>query len=395
MPSDVGPVSLRRLWVTALLASAVGIALSAELTVVHARVHANPATRSFCTLSEHISCDRTAQSGYSLFAGIPLSLWGVFAYTLLLLLALWGLRTRRPLVVAPFAIIAAGCAAASLVLAYVSSVMLRNLCLLCLATWIVDWTLFVSAWLLTKRVGVPELHRQVRQLWRSRRALVLVALAGVGCAVLGMRLVVPEAWGKGRVSRVIPGTKLTANANRLSPGIRLPSGLDDAGHPYIGSANPRLSITEFADYQCPHCANAHIEMRELVAKNPATVRIVHRHFPLDNRCNSLVQRPFHTRACDYARLAACALLVGKFWDANDYLFDHGRDQEPVTAPSLARALNIDATSLQECAYKVGAEIVKQDIDEGLQLKVEGTPSFLVDGKVYKGQLPEEMLAPYE
>ena len=69
-----------------------------------------------------------------------------------------------------------------------------------------------------------------------------------------------------------------ANANRLSPSIHLPSGSTDAGHPYIGSATPRLSITEFADYQCPHCANAHVEMRELVAKNPGTICIVHWHF---------------------------------------------------------------------------------------------------------------------
>ncbi len=395
MPSDVVPFSLRRLWATAAVASILGIALSVELTLVHVRVHSNPATRSFCTLSEHVSCDRTAQSGYSLFAGVPLSLWGVFGYTLLLLLAIWGWQTRRAFVVAPFAVIAAGCAVSSLILAYISGVLLRNLCLLCVATWIVDWTSFVVACKLTNRVGISELRRQVRQIWRSRRPLVLATLAGIGCVVLGMRLVIPDAWASGRVSRVVPGTKLMANANRLSPNIHLPSGLDDAGHPYIGSATPRLSITEFADYQCPHCANAHVEMRELVAKNPGTIRIVHRHFPLDNQCNSLVQRPFHTRACSYARLAACAALAGKFWDANDYLFDHGRDEAPITAESLAKVLNLDAANLRQCADKAGAEIVKQDIEEGLQLRIEGTPSFLVDGKVYKGQLPESMLAPYE
>ena len=136
-------------------------------------------------------------------------------------------------------------------------------------------------------------------------------------------------------------------------------------------------------------------MRELVAKNPTTIRIVHRHFPLDNQCNSLVKRPFHTRACSYAKMAACASLMGKFWDANDYLFDHGRDEAAVTVESLAMVLNVDASTLKECMEKAGAEIVKQDIEEGLQLKIEGTPSFLVDGKVYKGQLPEDLLAPYE
>ena len=395
MPPVVVPVSSRRLWVVAAVASVLGVALATELTLVHVRVHANPATRSFCTFSEHVSCDRTAQSSYSLFAGVPLSLWGALAYSLVLIMALWGLRSRKSFIVAPFTLIAVGCAASSLVLAYISGVMLRNLCILCVATWVVDWALFVVGWKLTTQVGLPELGRQMRQVWRARRPLVVGALALVVCAIVGMRLVIPDAWAKGRVSRVIPGTKLVANAQRLAPNLRLPSGLTDDGHPYIGAAHPRVSVSEFADYQCPHCANTHIEMRELVAKNPTTIRIVHRHFPLGNQCNSLVQRPFHTRACGYAKMAACASLLGKFWDANDYLFDHGRDEAPITIDSLAKVLNVDAATLKECMDKAGAEVVRQDVEEGLQLKIEGTPSFLVNGKIYKGQLPEDLLAPYE
>ena len=368
MRPEVVTWSMRRLWVAAGVVSVLGVALATELTLVHARVHTNPATRSFCTFSEHVSCDRTAQSSYSLFAGVPLSLWGTFAYTLLLCLAIWGWRSHKSFVIAPFALIACACAASSLPLAYISGVMLRNLCILCVVTWIVDWALFLIAWKLFGRIGYPELRREVRQVWRSRRPLVVAVAAGIACVMVGMRLVIPDAWAKARVSRVIPGTKLIANAQRLSPNVRLPSGLTDDGHPYIGSANPRLSITEFADYQCPHCANAHIEMRELVAKSPGTVRIIHRHFPLDSQCNSLVQRPFHTHACFYARLAACASLLGKFWDANDYLFDHGRDDAPITLESFAQVLNLDAVNLQQCIEKTGSDIVKQDIDEGLAIE---------------------------
>jgi len=220
-------------------------------------------------------------------------------------------------------------------------------------------------------------------------------LAALGCGVIAMRLATPDAWGKGRVTRVAPGTKLSERSSRLSPNVHLSSGTDDAGHPCIGSAKPKLTIAEFADYQCPHCANSHVEMRELVAKNPDTIRIVHRHFPLDQACNPLVQHPFHLRACAYAKLAACAALMGKFWDANDYLFDHGRDEAQVTTESLAKAIGVDVVGLQQCTDKAGGEVVKRDIDEALQLGISGTPSFVVDGKVYKGQLPEDMVARYE
>jgi uncharacterized membrane protein len=388
-------VSLRRLWAIAAVTAVAGVGLAVELTQVHVRVHANPNARSFCTLSEHVSCDRVALSGYSVLAGVPLSLWGAFAYLLLLGLALWGARSRASFVVAPFVIIAGGCAASSLVLAYISAFVLQNVCLLCIGSWIVDWILFITGWAMARRVGLPDLRAEIRQTWRARRTAVLVSLAVLGFGVVAMRLLIPEAWGKGRVSRVTPGTKLGENSNRLSPSVHLTSGTDEAGHPYIGAVSPKLTITEFADYQCPHCANAHVEMRELVAKNASTIRIVHRHFPLDHQCNSLVQHPFHTRACAYAKLAACAALMGKFWDANDYLFDHGRDEAPVTPETLAKAIGLDAANLQKCTDGAGSEIVKHDIDEGLQLSISGTPSFVVDGKVYKGQLPEDIVAKYE
>jgi len=395
MPTDVVPVNLRRSWALACLTAVVGIAFSIELTAIHVRVHQDPNARSFCTLSEHVSCDRVAQSGYAVLANVPLSVWGAFAYGVLLVFALWGWYSRKAYVVAPFVLIAGGCAASSLVLAYISGAILRNVCLLCIGSWVVDWVLFFVGWQMARRIGPAELRRQMQQVWYSRRTQVLVTTGLMLGGVVAVRWATPEAWGKGRVPRGAPGAKLTANSARLSPSKLLASGVDDAGHPYIGSANPRLTISEFADYQCPHCASAHVEMRELVAKNPGTIRIVHRHFPLDHQCNALVQHPFHTRACAYAKLAACAALMGKFWDANDYLFDHGRDEAAITTDSLAQAVHLDAASLQQCVTKAGSDIVKQDVEEGLQLKIAGTPSFVVDGTVYKGQLPEDMVAKYE
>ena len=135
-------------------------------------------------------------------------------------------------------------------------------------------------------------------------------------------------------------------------------------------------------------------MREWVAKYPNAVRVVHRHFPLDNQCNSLIQRPFHAQACAYARLAACASLVGRFWEANDYLFDHAREAPTITAEVLAKAIGVDVSTLSECVDKSGAEIVQNDVEEGLKFKIQGTPSFVVNGTMYKGQVPDEILEPY-
>ncbi len=390
MRSDVVLSPLRRSWTVAALVSAVGIGLAVELTRIHIRVHEDPSTRSFCTLSEHVNCDKTAQSAFAVLLGVPTSVWGLLGYCVILLLAVFGWRSRRSFVVLPFAALSLFCSLSALVLAVVSLVQ-RNLCILCLATWLVDFTLLATAIAMLRRVGTVSAMADLRDAWRSHRPWMLVAVL-IGFALLPfVWAVTPRAWGK---SGEQAATSRLAERRRTHADAHLQQGLDDAGHPYMGARQPKLTIVEFADYQCPHCANAHAEMRELVAKHPDEIRLVHRHFPLDPQCNSLLQRPFHPHACLYSKMAVCATLAGKFWQANDYLFEHGRDTELITVEALAQHLGIDSHAMQSCLDAAGADKLKVDIDEGLTLKMTGTPSFVVDGKLYPGSVPDEVLGPY-
>lgn len=377
---------LRRLWLAAVALAAAGLALAWELTQIHSRVHADPNTKSFCTLSDHISCDKTAQSIYSVFWGVPLSVWGLLAYGVVLLLCGWGLYSRKTLPIAPFALVSGACAASSLLLIYVSAFLDQNLCILCMASWLVDWALFAIGLAMARRVRASELLARVRGAW-SAHPIGVMSFAATGLVlVLAVRFLALQA--------VAPSAPALTQKVERDEDIKLPHGVDDAGHPFIGGASPKLSVVEFADYQCPHCAHAHNEMRELLAKHPQQIRIVHRQFPLDNKCNSLVTRPFHPHACEYAIMAACATLAGKFWQANDFLFEHGRDEQPVAPETLAARLNLDLQQFKSCMAGPGSELVKADVEEGLRLQMQGTPTFIVDGKSYPGRLPDEMLEPY-
>ena len=128
--------------------------------------------------------------------------------------------------------------------------------------------------------------------------------------------------------------------------------------------------------------------------NPDRIRLVHRHFPLDNICNPVIQKVFHPRACVYAALAACAGEEGKFWQANDYLYERGRAQSPFRIQDLANAIGVEDSALKECLELRAANLLEGDITEGVQLHIYGTPTFRIDGKLYMGELPEEILAPY-
>jgi protein-disulfide isomerase/uncharacterized membrane protein len=377
-----------------LLLSALGVGLSIELTRIHSRLAEDPEYQSFCNVSQKVNCDAVTTSDFATLLGVPLSVWGILGYSVILSVAVFGLlaKTARP--VLPFFVLSVFCGAASVVLSAISFFLVESLCLLCAATWGVDLLLAAVAIGLVRGGRL----RSSRDQWQ---ALVTRDPAVVAAGVLGMVVVV------GVVLAVVPGAAHTgpAAARSAAPTPSAPSpsgadtnqvrrGVDDRGHHYVGAASPKLTIAEFSDYQCPHCAKKHASLRALVARHPEEVRLIHRHYPLDNDCNPAITTPFHSHACHYARLAACAGELGRFWEANDYLFENGRTPGSVTTPILAKALGLSAAELARCVEEKGNALIRPDIEVGIELKIEGTPSFVVDGKLHTGSLPAEVLAPY-
>jgi len=182
-------------------------------------------------------------------------------------------------------------------------------------------------------------------------------------------------------------------ASTASP-VALTTGVTAAGHPFIGTVKPKVLIEEFSDYQCPFCAKAHASLRALVSRYPEAIQVVHRHFPLDNDCNSAIPRPFHTHACYYAKLAVCAGVLNRFWQANDFLFHHGHDEQPVAAETLAREIGVKGDELRQCLTTRAPELLKPDIEEGIRLKIDGTPTFVINGEKVTGALPDSLLQQY-
>ena len=167
--------------------------------------------------------------------------------------------------------------------------------------------------------------------------------------------------------------------------------MTEDGHPWIGAKHPNVTVVEFSDYQCPFCNQAHAGMRALLATHPG-LRLVHRHFPLDQACNPIIDKPFHPYACAYSALAACAGEQNQFWAANDYLFKHGHDPDPVEPAAFARAVRVDPTKLGECLEQRAWAMVRPDVEEAVRLKITGTPTFQINGQLYLGQIPADVLS---
>jgi protein-disulfide isomerase len=140
-------------------------------------------------------------------------------------------------------------------------------------------------------------------------------------------------------------------------------------------ATAKVTVVEFADFECPYCSNAADSMRTLAGKYGDRVRFAYRHFPLS----------FHPNARRAAEFAHCAQEQGKFWEFHDKAYANQRALDDTTLRGHATTSGMDVTKLDEClASERPARAVTADMEAAQQVGVEGTPSFYINGRAYRG-----------
>jgi protein-disulfide isomerase len=197
----------------------------------------------------------------------------------------------------------------------------------------------------------------------NRFYLLLGAIALAGIAALVYQVKRPK------------GVSIPANVTVLAA--------DTAGFRgyVIGSDSAKVEISEYADYQCPFCADfATIQFPAIRQQLIQTglVRWRFRDFPLNMHPNSRVA----------AHAAACADEQGKFWDMHSALFDHQTEWAPQKNASsrfstYAGQIGLDVTKYNACMSSAKyAGRIQASLDEGTKLGVNGTPTFLIGGRLY-------------
>jgi protein-disulfide isomerase len=156
--------------------------------------------------------------------------------------------------------------------------------------------------------------------------------------------------------------------------------------PSLGNANARVTIVAFTDYQCPSCAAMHPTLERLVTEYAGKVRLVTRDFPLSQ----------HTEALKAAEAAEAAREQGKYWE---YIHILLRNQSALTVDKLkgyATELALDRTRF-DAALDSGkfAESVQRDLEDGMKLGINGTPTIFVNGRRVSVKSYEDLKAKVE
>jgi uncharacterized membrane protein len=372
-----------------VIAAFVGLGFALASTWVHYRILHDPFYSSVCDVNATFSCSEAYTSRFGSIGSVPVALIGVVYFAFIL--ALIAICRRSPsasqnLGGYVFAASTLGLAGV-LYLAYASFFILKAVCLLCLGSYAAIIALFLISGAATRypMTSLPgRAARDLRTLVRTPAALTAAVgfIAAAALAIVffpgepiaaseAVAAATPDASQQAAAPAQIPPEAMQQLEKFVSEGQRVPLLVPNEGAAVV--------IVKFNDYQCPPCRQTYMEYKPVLAKlqaqHPGKILFVTRDFPLETECNTA--NVGHQAACEAAVAVRLAKEKGKGVAMEEWLFAN----QPQLTPALVKS------GLQQVAgvtnfderYQGTLQLVKGDIAQGQQLKVNGTPTFFMNG----------------
>jgi protein-disulfide isomerase len=163
----------------------------------------------------------------------------------------------------------------------------------------------------------------------------------------------------------------------VDPFAEVAAKLHVGNSPTLGPADAKVTLIEFADFECPACRQLDVILRDLLPKHPEA-RLVFKQFPLTE---------IHPWAMTAALATQCAYQQdpAAFWKMHDGIYD---SQDTITADNAwdklldlvtQAGLNID--TYKACiADPATAAQINSSIEEGHGLNITATPTTFVNNR---------------
>ena len=392
---------------------ALGIVVATYMTVAHLELfHGTGSFKSICNFGAHLSCDAVNTSDQSEVFGVGIALFALPAYAMMAFLVRRALslspgRARAALALAHA--LAWPAVAYSAYLLFVMAFQLHTLCLFCLTLDSVN----VAALVLTAVAAREKPPALISNAWASLdgpgQRLTMIA-GGLGVLVLAFALA-GHAWlrasleaeARAAVTAISSAAGNTPDEPTPSEDLPLPSGArklptkrwqvpvddDDAS---VGPKDARVTIVQFADFQCTFCRKLDQALAEMRKTYANEVRFVFKHFPMNPRCNPTVHNEKHKYACEAAAAGECARRQGKFWPMHDLLYPRQAHLDRAALDTDAADAGLDPSAFLGCmSDPTVREALVQDALEAASVKVNATPRTFINGRLFGGVLSEDLL----
>lgn len=396
-----------------LIFSALGLLTSGTSTYVHYQLLLDRTYTSFCDVNATVSCTQAYLSRYGSFGGVPVALLGFLWFVLAALLAY--LANRPPAAVTARGKTEPGGAdvrdsaagylfvwstiglAMVLYLAYAAFFILKEICLLCVGTYVAVVGLFVVSGIVMDfpMMTLPNrLGRDLRRLVASPAALVVALVLVVGAAT-AIAFFPKDVAMTGSTDTA--GTSAGVNGPQADQSGQAQSEFErwyysqpivDAG---VSMDGAKVLVVKFNDYVCPACGQSYREYKPILAKyqasNPGAVRFVTKDYPLDPECNFNTPRGPHDAACEAAAAVRMAAAHGKKDAMEEYLYSN---QQSLTPQSVREAAaTVGGVTDFDAEYPRMLQAIKADVAAGGAVNVRSTPTFVINGRLISGALPAQ------
>lgn len=288
-------------------------------------------------------CDEVLASRWSSLLGVPVSVFGVLVYGLLLLSFFRRLETLRlPLL--------GGIAGAACWFIAVQAFLLGKFCPWCMAAHGMGLAI-VGCGILSGKAGAL---RHV-SAWAGLAVFAIASMQVFGPVKPGHRI----EGAQGAIKSPPQGASVSYNDGRLVYQIE--------EHPRLGPADARLVLVEYFDYQCNACQMMAGYLDALVAAHAGRVAVLLMPVPLERACNpQLGINKSHTGSCEITRIALAV------WRARPQDFA-GFHKRLMARPSAASARGIALELMTD--EQLAAALTEPWIDASISSNVQAWRAF--------------------
>ncbi len=352
--------------------------------------------------SSFLNCAKISRSKYATLMNIPNAVWGMIFFSIMSLLAIISQflseRMRELTSFILFWLLLLG-SLFDVALLLVSVFLINAVCILCFATYTVNWISLVLIILYYRKSSVnplrPDsvtrelisLHKGVfikRYLPAALIIVIFSSAAGfaVNSSLKSTWMVFMENAQKEAIRHIL-GNFPKQEVVNVNPSQMLTLGNPDAP----------VTIVEFSDFLCPYCSRASALLEKLVEENSGKVKLIFMNYPLDKKCNVNMKRQVHPGSCLLALGSISAAKQGKFKEYHDAAFrlkpenPGKREMEQIAALSgLNREL-----FFRDLASPGTQNELQNQLQRGWDLEVHGTPTIYINGRLYRYKPLKEIL----
>ena len=148
--------------------------------------------------------------------------------------------------------------------------------------------------------------------------------------------------------------------------------MDLSPYPWKGGKDAKVTVVEFADYNCGFCRQSKPEIDQVLKQFGDKVKMYYINFPV-------TERGVAGATTQTARGAYCAGKQDKFWEFHDLAY-----KEPVSmagAENFAKMLELNQKAFNEClASDESLKFVENSSQMATELGVNATPAVIINGQ---------------